>query len=83
MKQPADKRPATDKRPVVDKQRLEQIERWADYVRTNPDWKKHHTEFIDAQFDMARKFWARILSQPGGKKRLREIYGIKNEKALP
>ncbi|MEK6959623.1 MAG: hypothetical protein AABX47_00480 [Nanoarchaeota archaeon] len=84
-----DKQPALAKRtvvgmhPVLDKQRLDQIERWADYVLTNPDWKKHHTEFIDAQFDMARKFWARILSQPGGKKRLRKIYGIENEKALP
>lgn len=68
---------------TMDKQRIEQVERWAEYVRTHPDWKKHHKEFIDAQFDMASKFWKRILSQPGGKKRLREIYGIENPKALP
>lgn len=67
----------------MDPQRMAQIDRWAEYIRTHPDWKIIHTRFINAQFDMAQKFWKRILAQPDGKRRLREIYKIKNPKALP
>lgn len=67
----------------MDPQRADQIDRWADYILTHPDWKKHHTAFINAQFDMAQKFWKRMLKLPGGKEKLREIYDIKNPKAAP
>ena len=34
-----------------DKTHVEFIERWSDFVKTNPEWKKHHTDFINAQYD--------------------------------
>ncbi len=42
---------------MTDAQRMEQIDRWAQYVRTsNGAWKKHHAAFINAQIDKANAF---------------------------
>ena len=35
---------------AIEKSREEEIVRWAEYVRANRDWKKQHTEFINAQY---------------------------------
>ncbi len=67
----------------MDNQRMEQIDRWAEYVKKNPNWKKHHTAFINAQFEKAEQFWEQMLKEPGGKEKLREIYNVKNPKAVP
>ena len=48
----------------------DQIERWANYVRNNPDWKSIHTKFINAQFIKHKAFIERLLKQPDGKKKL-------------
>ena len=41
-----------------DKTHIEQVERWAEFVRNNPrkEWKPAVDEFINAQFEMAEKF---------------------------
>jgi len=39
-----------------DKTHTESIERWAEYMKTHPDWKNLHTEFIDAQYEKAYAF---------------------------
>ncbi len=36
----------------------EQIERWANFVKNNPDkWKQEHTRFINAQITKANEFY--------------------------
>ncbi|HII15707.1 MAG TPA: hypothetical protein HA362_05330 [Nanoarchaeota archaeon] len=59
----------------------EEIDRWILFMKENPDtWKKVHTEFINAQFDKAERFWKELLKQPNGKQKLIDAYGIKNLK---
>lgn len=58
---------------------LDQIERWANFVRTNPDWKRIHTQFINAIFAKHQEVLQRILASPGGKEKIVELYGIKNK----
>ena len=61
----------------------EEIDRWVEYMQTHPDWKKKHTAFIDAQFQKQREFVDRLARQPGGKDRIKALYDIRNEKAMP
>ena len=68
----------------MDPQRLEQIDRWAEYVKTSKGaWKKIHTRFINAQFEKSEAFYHRLAQQPGGKKKIVELFGIKNLDAVP
>lgn len=64
-----------------DKTHMDSVERWANYVKNNPDWKKIYTEFIDAKFEKAYAAIERILKTPNGK--IKKIYNTKNEKAYP
>ncbi len=49
----------------------EQIERWARFVRDNPnDWKKPHKLFIDSQIIMSRRFYNNLSKSQGGKIKL-------------
>ena len=58
----------------------EQIERWAIFVKKNPtQWKKIHTEFIDALFDKHEQFRKRLLETPGGKEKLFKLYSVKDK----
>ncbi|MBI5226915.1 hypothetical protein HY994_06830 [Candidatus Micrarchaeota archaeon] len=69
---------------MTDAQRLEQIDRWAHYIRTsNGAWKKDHTAFLDAQFQKANAFYERLAKTPGGKDKIIRIFGIKNLDAVP
>lgn len=63
-----------------DKTHMEHVVRWANYVRTNPDWRKIHTQFINSQYDLAIKFIKRLAKQPGGKEKIIKLYNIKNLK---
>jgi hypothetical protein len=56
------------------------IERWAAYMKANPDkWKVQHTAFINAQFAQHRRIIKHLLSQPGGAERVIELYNIQNK----
>ena len=58
---------------------LEQVERWAHFVRNNPKkWKKIHTEFINSQFEKHRKFLKKLLKEPNGLDKVVKLYGIQN-----
>lgn len=61
-----------------DKIHIEHVEKWANFVKINPDWKKHHTEFINAQFEMAEMFMKRLLKENDGREKVMKLYGIKN-----
>jgi hypothetical protein len=41
-----------------DKTHIEQVERWAEYIKITPQekWRSGLNEFINAQFDIAAKF---------------------------
>ena len=63
---------------------LEQIDRWAEFMRNNPDkWKKIHTEFINALFQKNKEAMQRLLKQPNGKQKIIELYNIKNLDGYP
>lgn len=55
----------------LNKSRDEQIIRWANYVRSHKDWKRAHTEFINAQFIKYSNFLKRIAKTENGKEKLR------------
>ena len=51
-----------------DKSHNEQIERWAEYVRNNPDkWKAELKPFIDSQILMARRFHESLAKTEEGR----------------
>lgn len=58
----------------------EEIDRWIKYMKENPDWKKIHTKFINAQFEKSYSFMKRLLKEPNGKEKLIQAYKIKNIK---
>lgn len=61
-----------------DKSHEEQIIRWAEFVRDNPDkWKIKHKEFIDAQIIMARRFYNRLAETEEGRQKILELKNIR------
>ena len=61
-----------------DKTHMEQVERWARFVRDNPRkvWKSEQGPFIDAQIIMANRFYSRLEKVPGGKEKIRKLRGL-------
>ncbi|MEK6969438.1 MAG: hypothetical protein AABW48_03345 [Nanoarchaeota archaeon] len=59
---------------------LGQITRWANFVRSNPEWREAHNEFINALFDSHEKIIKTLLKTKHGKKKIIKLYGIKNTK---
>ncbi|HLD55517.1 MAG TPA: hypothetical protein VJB35_04625 [Candidatus Nanoarchaeia archaeon] len=54
-----------------DKSHLDQIERWALFVRENPNWKKELKKFLDAQLIMARRVYLELEKTEEGRKKIR------------
>ncbi len=62
----------------TDKSHEEQIERWAKYVKENPDkWKSKLTPFLNAQIIIANRFYKKLAETPGGKEKIKEIQMLK------
>jgi len=59
-----------------DKTHNEQIERWAEYVKNNPDWKIHLKPFLDSQIIMARRFYKKLAETPNGKEKLKLLKNL-------
>lgn len=60
-----------------DKTHMEQVERWAEYVRTHNDWKVKLKPFLDAQIIMARRFYKKLGETEDGRKKILEIKSLK------
>ena len=60
-----------------DKSHNEQIERWANYVKNNKNWKAKLKPFLDSQILIARRFYANLLKTKNGKEKVMELRGIK------
>ena len=64
-----------------DPSHMESVERWANYIRNNPnEWKAQHTAFINAQFEKHRQAIERIKASPNGREKLVTLYTISNLK---
>ena len=50
-----------------------EIRRWADYVRTHPDWKKQHTDFVNAQYSKQAEFVKQLRNTENGIEKLRKL----------
>lgn len=62
-----------------DKTHDESIERWAKFMKENPNkWQKIHAEFINSQFNHHKYFIKRLLETKGGKEKIIKLYNIKN-----
>jgi uncharacterized protein (DUF2461 family) len=52
----------------------EQIERWAKFVKENPDkWKVKVKPLIDSQILMARRFYKNLMRTPEGKEKVKKL----------
>jgi hypothetical protein len=57
--------------------------KWANFVKTHPnEWKREHTQFINAQIEMANAFYERLVKTPGGKEKIIELRSIKNKRMI-
>lgn len=66
-----------------DKSHMEQVERWARFVKENPKrWKKEHKEFIDSQIRNANKFLNKLEALPGGREKVQMLKAIRGKKNL-
>ncbi len=58
-----------------DESHIEQVERWARFVRDNPRkiWKAEQIKLIDSQIIMANSFYSRLEKLPGGREKIRKL----------
>jgi len=62
-----------------DKTHMEFVDKWAEFVKNNPDkWRKIHAEFINAQIQMNKQFLERLKKTPDGRVKIIDLYQIKN-----
>ena len=55
-----------------DKTHDEQIERWAKFVRDNPDkWKEKIKPFLDSQILIARRFYFKLAESEEGREKIK------------
>ncbi len=61
-----------------DKSHIEQVERWARYVKDNPDkWKSKVKPLIDSQILMSRRFFENLAKTNGGKQKIEKLKNLK------
>ncbi len=61
-----------------EKTHLEQVERWAEHVRNNPEsWKKELKPFLDSQIIIARRFYKNLAQTPEGREKIRILRNVK------
>ncbi len=60
-----------------DKTHIEQVERWALFVKNNPDkWKSKVKDFLDAQIIMSRRFYKKLAETEEGKEKIKKLRKI-------
>ncbi len=59
-----------------DNSHQEQIERWARFVRENPNWKRKFKEFSDAQILLATKAYKKIAETKDGMRKIKMLKGL-------
>ena len=61
---------------------MEQVERWAEFVRVNPrqKWKKYVNLLLDATYQKADEFYERLEKSEEGREILKRLKGARVEK---
>jgi hypothetical protein len=61
-----------------DKSHMEQVERWARFVKENPSkWKAKFKPFIDSQIIMSRRFYEKLGETEGGKEKIKRLRAMR------
>jgi len=61
-----------------DKTHIEQVERWARYVKENPDkWKPKIKEFLDSQILISKRFYNKLAETDEGREKIKLLKDIK------
>jgi len=65
-----------------DKTHTEFIERWVDFMKTHAfsEWKKQQSDFLDSQIVHSMEFYQRLLKEPNGSEKARELLGWQKER---
>ena len=64
-----------------DKTHLEQVIRWAKYVKENPDkWKSKVNALIDSQISMNKRFYKNLAKTPNGKQKIEKLRNLRLKK---
>lgn len=60
---------------IRDKTHMEQVEKWAEFVRNNPrkKWKKVINVFIDSVYQKSKDFYIRLEKTEEGREILRRL----------
>ena len=61
-----------------DKTHMEQVERWAEYVKNNPNWKSKLKPFLDSQIIIAQRVYKKLGKTEEGRKKILELKKMKN-----
>lgn len=57
-----------------DNSHKEQVERWAKYVKENPDkWKAKLKPFLDSQIIMSRRFYKKLAETENGRNKITQL----------
>lgn len=59
-----------------DKTHLEQIKRWAEYVKNNPDWKLKLKLFLDSQLIISRRAYKKLNQTSEGQDKIKLLRQI-------
>ncbi|MBI2575617.1 hypothetical protein HYV84_00235 [Candidatus Woesearchaeota archaeon] len=67
---------------MADKERLQQIDRWAAYCKAEPEKaKKAVNGLVDAQIDIANRFYQRLRKTPEGRKTYEKLLKLRMERS--
>ena len=56
-----------------DKSHNEQIKRWANYVKSNSDWKKKLKPFLDSQIIISKRVYKKLAETPEGREKIKKL----------
>jgi len=66
----------------MDNERLQQIDRWAAYCKAEPEKaKKAVNALVDAQIDIANRFYERLRKTPEGRKAYQKLLKLRMERS--
>lgn len=60
-----------------DQTHMDELERWARYVKENPDkWKSKIKPFLDSQIIMSRRFYKNLAKTNKGREKIKRLRRI-------
>ena len=60
-----------------DKSHNEQIERWANYVKNNLNWKKKLKPFLDSQIIISRRIYKKLAMTKEGREKIKKLRDLR------